>query len=121
MGGQLLIDAVRPEHAGKGGDGGNAGGLGALVRDLEPADDEWAAIEAGVDCVEVSIVPFANGTSQPDTQRMLALLEGHPRCPQFDRQKLAAATQTHSWKDVLDLAPQILAGKIRGRVVLEVG
>ncbi len=48
-----------------------------------------AAIEAGVDCVEVSIVPFANGTSQPDTQRMLALLEGHPRCPQFDRQKLS--------------------------------
>jgi pyruvate carboxylase subunit B len=48
-----------------------------------------AAIEAGVDCVEVSIVPFANGTSQPDTQRMLALLEGHPRCPHFDRQKLS--------------------------------
>jgi oxaloacetate decarboxylase alpha subunit/pyruvate carboxylase subunit B len=48
-----------------------------------------AAIEAGVDCVEVSIVPFANGTSQPDTQRMLALLEGHPRCPKFDAVKLA--------------------------------
>jgi len=48
-----------------------------------------AAIEAGIDCVEVSIVPFANGTSQPDTQRMLALLEGHPRCPRFDTQKLA--------------------------------
>ena len=48
-----------------------------------------AAIEAGVDCVEVSIVPFANGTSQPDTQRMLALLEGHPRCPKFDMAKLA--------------------------------
>jgi oxaloacetate decarboxylase alpha subunit/pyruvate carboxylase subunit B len=48
-----------------------------------------AAIEAGVDCVEVSIVPFANGTSQPDTQRMLALLEGHARCPSFDPQKLA--------------------------------
>lgn len=47
-----------------------------------------AAIEAGVDCVEVSIVPFANGTSQPDTQRMLALLEGHPRCPSFDTAKL---------------------------------
>ena len=43
----------------------------------------------GVDCVEVSIVPFANGTSQPDTQRMLALLEGHPRCPKFDTEKLA--------------------------------
>jgi oxaloacetate decarboxylase alpha subunit/pyruvate carboxylase subunit B len=48
-----------------------------------------AAIEAGVDGVEVSIVPFANGTSQPDTQRMLALLEGHPRCPSFDAAKLA--------------------------------
>ena len=48
-----------------------------------------AAIDAGVDCVEVSIVPFANGTSQPDTQRMLALLEGHPRCPSFDVKKLA--------------------------------
>jgi oxaloacetate decarboxylase alpha subunit/pyruvate carboxylase subunit B len=48
-----------------------------------------AAIEAGVDCVEVSIAPFANGTAQPDTQRMLALLEGHPRCPRFDTEKLA--------------------------------
>ena len=48
-----------------------------------------AAIEAGADCIEVSIVPFANGTSQPDTQRMLALLEGHPRCPKFDTEKLA--------------------------------
>jgi len=48
-----------------------------------------AAIDAGVDCVEVSIAPFANGTSQPDTVRMLALLEGHPRCPKFDTEKLA--------------------------------
>jgi len=48
-----------------------------------------AAIDAGVDCVEVSIAPFANGTSQPDTQRMLALLEGHPRCPEFDTEKLS--------------------------------
>src|SRR5208283_1955818 len=48
-----------------------------------------AAIDAGVDCVEVSISPFANGTSQPDTQRMLALLCEHPRCPQFDKEKLA--------------------------------
>ncbi|HVV73890.1 MAG TPA: pyruvate carboxylase subunit B, partial [Verrucomicrobiae bacterium] len=48
-----------------------------------------AAIEAGVDAVEVSVVPFANGTSQPDTMRMLALLEGHPRCPKFDTTKLA--------------------------------
>lgn len=47
-----------------------------------------AAIDAGVDAVETSIVPFANGTSQPDTLRMLALLEGHPRCPTFDPKKL---------------------------------
>ena len=36
------------------------------------------------------------------------------------RDKLAAITQTHSWKDVLELAPQILAGKVRGRIVLEI-
>jgi pyruvate carboxylase subunit B len=47
-----------------------------------------AAIEAGVDTVETSIVPFANGTSQPDTVRMLALLEGHPRKPDYDLEKL---------------------------------
>src|SRR5262249_40849380 len=49
-----------------------------------------AAIEAGIDAVEVSIVPFANGTSQPDTMRMLSLLEDHPRCPKFDTAKLAS-------------------------------
>ena len=47
-----------------------------------------AAIDAGVDTVETSIVPFANGTSQPDTLRMLALLENHPRRPDFDPAKL---------------------------------
>lgn len=47
------------------------------------------ATEAGVDAVETSISPFANGTSQPDTLRMLAILEGHPRCPSYDRKKLA--------------------------------
>jgi acrylyl-CoA reductase (NADPH) len=38
----------------------------------------------------------------------------------LDRQKLATITQTRSWKEVLDLAPEILAGKIRGRIVLTV-
>jgi oxaloacetate decarboxylase alpha subunit/pyruvate carboxylase subunit B len=47
-----------------------------------------AAIEAGVDTVDTSITPFANGTSQPDTVRMLALLEGHPRRPDYDPAKL---------------------------------
>ena len=47
-----------------------------------------AGVEAGVDVIETSISPFANGTSQPDTIRMLALLEGHPRCPSYDIGKL---------------------------------
>ena len=38
----------------------------------------------------------------------------------LDRQKLAAMTQTRSWKDVAELAPQILEGKVRGRIVLEI-
>ena len=47
-----------------------------------------AAIDAGVDTVETSIVPFANGTGQPDTVRMLALLDRHPRKPDYDPAKL---------------------------------
>jgi pyruvate carboxylase subunit B len=47
-----------------------------------------AAVDAGVDAIETSIAPFANGTSQPDTVRMIAMLEGSPRCPKFDPAKL---------------------------------
>jgi oxaloacetate decarboxylase alpha subunit/pyruvate carboxylase subunit B len=47
-----------------------------------------AAIDAGVDAVETSIAPFANGTAQPDTVRMLALLEGNSRCPSYNVAKL---------------------------------
>ncbi len=43
----------------------------------------YAGIEAGVDAVDTSIIPFANGTGQPDTVRMLSILEGHPRCPKY--------------------------------------
>lgn len=43
-----------------------------------------AAIDAGVDAVETSIAPFANGTAQPDTARMIAMLEGHARRPSYD-------------------------------------
>jgi len=38
----------------------------------------------------------------------------------LDMEKLAAITTTRSLDDVVSLAPEILAGKIRGRVVLEV-
>ena len=47
-----------------------------------------AAIDAGADLVETSIAPFANGTAQPDTVRMLAILERHPRAPKYDQDLL---------------------------------
>ncbi len=62
-----------------------------------------AAIDAGVDTIETSIVPFANGTSQPDTARMLALLDGHPRCPSFDTAKLSLL-RTHFEKVYAELS-----------------
>ncbi len=43
-----------------------------------------AAIDAGVDAIDTSIVPFANGTGQPDTIRMMALLNSNERKPDFD-------------------------------------
>ena len=49
----------------------------------------YAAIDAGVDAIDTSISPFANGTGQPDTARMLAMLEDHPRKPDYDTKKLA--------------------------------
>jgi oxaloacetate decarboxylase alpha subunit/pyruvate carboxylase subunit B len=45
------------------------------------ASSYLSAIDAGVDAIDLSISPFANGTGQPDTTRMLALLNGHARCP----------------------------------------
>jgi pyruvate/oxaloacetate carboxyltransferase len=48
----------------------------------------YAAIEAGVDAVDTSISPFANGTGQPDTWRMLEALSHHPRRPSYDLAKL---------------------------------
>ena len=49
----------------------------------------YAAVDAGVDAIDTSIAPFANGTGQPDTARMLAMLEGHERTPDYDMKKLA--------------------------------
>lgn len=52
------------------------------------ASSYLAAIDAGVDAVDVAVVPFANGTAQPDCVRMLALLEDHERSPEYDKDKL---------------------------------
>lgn len=48
----------------------------------------YAAVEAGADAVDTSISPFANGTGQPDTWRMLRALANHPRKPDYDATKL---------------------------------
>ncbi|MDP0499432.1 MAG: pyruvate carboxylase subunit B [Verrucomicrobiota bacterium JB022] len=48
----------------------------------------YAAIEAGADAVDCSITPFANGTAQPDTVRMMAMLEDHARRPDYDMKRL---------------------------------
>ncbi len=63
----------------------------------------YAAIEAGVDTVETSIAPFANGTGQPDTVRMLAMLAGHPRAPHFPIEPLASL-RTHFEQVAKELA-----------------
>lgn len=55
-----------------------------------------ASVEAGVDAIDVSVVPFANGTGQPDTARMLALLEDHPRKPDFGAEQLAALARVRA-------------------------
>jgi acrylyl-CoA reductase (NADPH) len=39
----------------------------------------------------------------------------------LDRNKLAALTVTRPATDVVALAPDILAGKVRGRIALELG
>lgn len=44
----------------------------------------YAAIDAGVDAIDTSIAPFANGTAQPDSLLMQDLLAGHPRRPDYD-------------------------------------
>ena len=52
------------------------------------AESYMAAIDAGVDVVEVSIAPMANGTAQPDCVRMLTLLQNHPRAPIYNIEAL---------------------------------
>lgn len=55
-----------------------------------------AGTEAGVDYIDTSIIPFANGTAQPDTTRMLAILENHPRKPEYNLDTLAALEEYFS-------------------------
>lgn len=52
-----------------------------------------AAAEAGVDGIDVSIAPFANGTGQPDAALMLAVLKGVRTLPGLDTNELYSLTQ----------------------------
>ncbi|WP_127076878.1 MDR family oxidoreductase [Rhodomicrobium lacus] len=73
-----------------------------------------------------SVAPFIlRGVTLAGIDSVLApkakRLEAWARLAQdLDRAKLADLTTTHPWKDAVTLAEDILAGKIRGRVVLEV-
>jgi oxaloacetate decarboxylase alpha subunit/pyruvate carboxylase subunit B len=44
----------------------------------------YAAIENGIDAVDCSMAPFANGTGQPDLLMMLAALDHSDRRPDYD-------------------------------------
>lgn len=50
-----------------------------------------AAALAGVDIVDCALSPFANGTSQPATESIVATLKGTPRDTGFDLKKLNEA------------------------------
>ncbi len=70
------------------------------------ASTYMAAIDAGVDAIDLSISPFANGTGQPDTTRMLALLKGHARCPEVSEAQVTSlrGIRTHLEKAYAELS-----------------
>ncbi len=77
-----LVKAIKARHS-----------LPVIVHSHETAGlalaSYLAAIDAGADSVDTSIAPFANGTGQPDTVRMLAAMAGDARAPRHDIHVLA--------------------------------
>ncbi|CAA6677933.1 MULTISPECIES: pyruvate carboxylase subunit B [unclassified Lentimonas] len=61
------------------------------------ASTYMSAIDAGVDAIDLSVSPFANGTGQPDTTRMLAMLKGHARCPDVSEAQHKALKDIRSY------------------------
>lgn len=49
------------------------------------------AVQAGVDIVDTALSPFANGTSQPATESLVAALKGTPRDTGLDLNLMSAA------------------------------
>lgn len=48
----------------------------------------YAASEAGIDILDTSIAPFANGTGQPDSNLMMEILDATGRSPSYDKARL---------------------------------
>ena len=73
-----------------------------------------------------SVMPFIlRGVTLAGVDSVMAPLAKRERAwarlaTDLDRTKLSELTVTHPWTDVLDLASQIRAGQIRGRIVLEI-
>lgn len=56
----------------------------------------YAAVEAGVDAIDLSVIPFANGTGQPDALRMINILKGHPRCPKISDSQIETLSKVRA-------------------------
>ncbi|MEM8867056.1 MAG: pyruvate carboxylase subunit B [Verrucomicrobiota bacterium] len=71
------------------------------------ASTYMSAIDAGVDAIDLGISPFANGTGQPDTTRMLALLQNHLRSPRVSeaQHKSLKTIRLHLEKIYAELSP----------------
>ncbi|MDO5424016.1 MAG: pyruvate carboxylase subunit B [Eubacteriales bacterium] len=61
----------------------NTTGTGSMVY--------FMAAAAGVDIIDCALSPFANGTSQPATESMVAAFAGTPRDTELDQKKLSEA------------------------------
>jgi acrylyl-CoA reductase (NADPH) len=83
-------------------------------------------LAAGMD-LPASVAPFIlRGVTLVGVDSVMApkslRLEAWARLARtLDRDKLRAMTNTLPMKEVLPLAPRILSGRVRGRVVLEAG
>ncbi|MBQ3866504.1 MAG: oxaloacetate decarboxylase subunit alpha [Clostridia bacterium] len=73
------------------------------------------AAEAGVDIVDTALSPFANGTSQPATESLVAALAGQERDTGLDLEKLSEAA-AHFRK----VADRLMAEKILDPKVLKI-
>jgi len=82
----------------------NTTGTGSMVY--------MAAAMAGVDIIDCALSPFANGTSQPGTESMVAALQGTPRDTGLDLEKLSkAAAHFRTVADKME-AEKLISSKV---------